>query len=119
MSGEWVIRQSRAKPPRRQEDFLCALAALREIARDELSTTSLLTTQPLTTFVRLLRRQPIADPWLGQQISRREGIMNFAPQTGDEDAQIVRLLRVMRTPYFLQKKTMGKDFAGVADQRGQ
>lgn len=45
--------------------------------------------------------------------------MNFAPQTGDEDAQVVRLLRVMRSPYFLQKKTMGKDFAGVADQRGQ
>src|SRR5579862_8124090 len=48
---------------------------------------------------RLWRAQAIADPWLGENVAGRADLwLQLAANLTDEDAQIVRLILVLRPP---------------------
>ena len=61
--------------------------------------------------------QPIPYPWFIHEKSRAGGIrFKLVPELGHVNAQILDLIYVRGTPYFLQKLAVGNDLAGMAEQ---
>jgi len=61
--------------------------------------------------------EPVAHAWFGDEVAgvRRIGFQ-FAADLGDEQAQVVGLLLVVRPPDLLQQLPLADQPAGVADQ---
>src|SRR5207249_3860395 len=59
-----------------------------------------------------IRGEPIADALLGQQVTRLGGVrLDLAPQARHENAQVVRLLHVVRSPDPFEKEPVREHFA--------
>ena len=65
-------------------------------------------------------KKPIPDPRFGQQMRRLRGLrFDFLPELIHNDAQMVDLITVIRTPDRLEQLAMRNDFVGMRDQISQ
>jgi hypothetical protein len=82
-------------------------------------------TSCLSRSVRGVRRadrckglETVAHPRLGDEVTGPRWIgLELPPDLREIDAEVVRLLLVLRAPYFLQQLALGDELAGVADER--
>src|SRR5579863_1563036 len=62
------------------------------------------------------RHETIAHPWLGLDVLPAGLTLQFFPELPDEDAQVLRLMGRLPTPYGCQQSPMRHDFSRIASQ---
>ena len=68
----------------------------------------------------LVRGEPVANTGFGQQVAGASRVhLQFAPELGHVDAEVVCLVGVRGAPHVKEELAMGQDLASVADERGQ
>src|SRR5512136_1389298 len=68
----------------------------------------------------LLCGKPVPDSRLGEHVARPGGIgLQFPTELGSVDAEVVSLLRVVRTPDLIEQLMVRQELSGVPDQRRQ
>src|ERR1035441_3726125 len=76
--------------------------------------------QPRSKSATILPREAVAYPGLGEDVFRLGGVgLDLFAQLVDEDAQVLGLVAVVRTPHGLQELAMGHGTAGVRHQVAQ
>ena len=64
--------------------------------------------------------EPIANAWLGPEVARARRVgLELAPELEHEDAQIVRLIVVVRPPDLSEQLSVGNDVAGMPHEGRQ
>ena len=89
----------------------CPAGLARIVWREDISAASPDAFGILSVFFR----QPIPNTRFGLQIGRSGGVrLQFLPKVGHVDAQVVRVLKGVRTPNFAEDVLMGEDPSRMA-----